>query len=66
MNEGGWFWQRYTQRPVSGETGLFGRDGTKLWSANLGGTCHAPPVTADGMLLVGCDDGKLYAFRGRR
>jgi outer membrane protein assembly factor BamB len=38
-------------------------DGTRRWSFQLGGTCHAPPVAADGLLLVGCDDGHLYAFR---
>jgi outer membrane protein assembly factor BamB len=35
----------------------------QLWSAKLGGTCHATPVAADGHLIVGCDDGFLYAFR---
>ena len=34
-------------------------------TAELGGTCHASPVAADGHLVVGCDDGKLYAFRGK-
>jgi outer membrane protein assembly factor BamB len=34
-----------------------------VWSATLGGTCHSSPVAADGYLVVGCDDGKLYAFR---
>ncbi len=34
-----------------------------LWSAKLGSTCHATPVAADGILVVGCDDGKVYAFR---
>lgn len=33
------------------------------WAAKLGGTCHASPVASDGFLVVGCDDGKLYAFR---
>jgi outer membrane protein assembly factor BamB len=35
----------------------------QLWSAKLGGSCHATPVAADGHLVVGCDDGFLYAFR---
>ena len=38
-------------------------DGTQLWSYELGGPCHAHPVAADGLLVVGCDDGNLYAFR---
>jgi outer membrane protein assembly factor BamB len=37
----------------------------QLWSAKLGGTCHATPAAADGLLVIGCDDGKLYAFRGK-
>jgi len=38
-------------------------DGTRLWSYDLGSPCHATPVAADGLLVVGCDDGNLYAFR---
>lgn len=34
-----------------------------VWSAQLGGTCHSSPIVADGHIVVGCDDGKLYAFR---
>jgi outer membrane protein assembly factor BamB len=48
---------------ISGEITLTALDGKKLWSTKLGGTCHAPPAAADGVLLVGCDDGNLYAFR---
>ncbi len=48
---------------ISGEVVLTAPDGRKLWSAKLGGSCHAPPVAADGMLVVGCDDGNVYAFR---
>src|SRR5262249_54535596 len=38
-------------------------DGTRRSTYQLGGTCHATPVAADGFLIVGCDDGHLYAFR---
>jgi outer membrane protein assembly factor BamB len=38
-------------------------DGTQLWSFQMAGTCHATPVAAAGTLLVGCDDGRLYAFQ---
>jgi outer membrane protein assembly factor BamB len=48
---------------LAGEVILSALDGKKLWSAKLGGTCHAPPVAADGVLVVGCDDGNVYAFR---
>jgi outer membrane protein assembly factor BamB len=34
-----------------------------VWNTAMGGTCHSSPVAADGFLVVGCDDGKLYAFR---
>jgi outer membrane protein assembly factor BamB len=34
-----------------------------VWSAKLGSTCHSSPIFADGHLLIGCDDGRLYAFR---
>jgi outer membrane protein assembly factor BamB len=40
-------------------------DGKPLWSFALGGTCHAAPVAAAGLLVVGCDDGSVYAFRGK-
>jgi outer membrane protein assembly factor BamB len=34
-----------------------------VWSTQLGDTCHGSPSFADGYLLIGCDNGKLYAFR---
>jgi outer membrane protein assembly factor BamB len=48
---------------IAGEVILTALNGKTLWSAKLGGTCHAPPVAADGTLVVGCDDGNVYAFR---
>ncbi len=50
---------------VSGKLCLTEPDGKERWSYPLGGTCHATPVTADNHLLVGCDDGYLYAFRAK-
>jgi outer membrane protein assembly factor BamB len=38
-------------------------DGRPLWSFELGGPSHAPPVAAGRLLVVGCDDGFLYGFR---
>lgn len=40
-------------------------DGKERWIYQLGGTCHATPVAADGYLVVGCDDGHVYAFRSQ-
>lgn len=48
---------------VAGRLCLTGPDGKERWGFDLGGTCHATPVAADGHLVVGCDDGRLYAFR---
>src|SRR5262249_32892130 len=48
---------------VKGKLYLTEPDGKVRWSFDLGGTCHATPVAADGFLVVGCDDGHLYAFR---
>lgn len=50
---------------VSGMVFLTESNGKVLWSYQLGGTCHATPVAADGHLVVGCDDGYLYAFRAK-
>jgi outer membrane protein assembly factor BamB len=48
---------------LQGEVILTGLDGTQLWKYELGGPSHAPPAATDGLLVVGCDDGNLYAFR---
>jgi outer membrane protein assembly factor BamB len=48
---------------VSGKLTLTDADGKERWSTQLGDTCHATPVAADGYLMVGCDDGWLYAYR---
>lgn len=40
-------------------------DGTRLWTADLGGTCHSAPAAILGLLVVGCDDGCVYGFRSQ-
>lgn len=50
---------------VSGKVCLTEPDGKERWAFQLASTCHATPVTADGYLVVGCDDGHLYAFRAK-
>ena len=49
---------------LHGEVILTDLDGRRLWNYALGGPSHAPPAAATGLLVVGCDDGTLYAFRG--
>ena len=51
---------------LHGQVVLTTLDGRPLWSYELGGSSHAPPVTAGGLLVVGCDDGYVYAFRAVR
>ena len=50
---------------VTGNVYLTDADGKERWTFQLGGSCHATPVAADGYLVVGCDDGNLYAFRSK-
>lgn len=50
---------------VSGKVCLTEPDGKERWSYQLGGSCHGTPVAAAGVLIVGCDDGYVYAFRER-
>lgn len=51
---------------AAGKVAITDLDGTKRWTFQLGGTSHASPVAADGVLIVGCDDGHLYAFREKK
>jgi len=51
---------------LQGKVILTRLDGTRLWNHQLAAPCHAPPVAADGLLVVGCDDGNLYAFQERQ
>ena len=48
---------------LQGKVMLTDLDGSLLWSYELGGPSHAAPAAASGLLVVGCDDGALYAFR---
>lgn len=48
---------------LEGKIALTDLDGKPLWSHELGSPCHADPVAAGGLLVAGCDDGHLYAFR---
>lgn len=51
---------------LAGEVVLTDLNGVQVWKHRLGGPSHAPPIAAGGLLVVGCDDGNLYAFRERR
>ena len=37
-------------------------DGGKVWSYEIGRPVTSSPAVAKGMVVVGCDDGYLYAF----
>jgi outer membrane protein assembly factor BamB len=47
-----------------GRLSLTDLEGTRLASVPLGGKCHSAPVAADGLIVLGCDDGRVVAFRG--
>ena len=47
----------------AGEITLSDPDGSMIWSAELGATCHASPGVGCGLLVVGDDTGKVHAFR---
>ena len=40
--------------------------GKKLWSYDLGKELTASPAVADGLVIIGCEDGALYAFGPKR
>lgn len=48
---------------LGGEIVLTDLTGKRLWSHPLGASSHSPPAAAGGLLVVGCDDGFVYAFR---
>ena len=50
---------------LDGNVVVTDRDGERLWQHKLGGPSHASPAFAGGLVVVGCDDGNLYAFRER-
>lgn len=50
---------------LHGKVILTDLDGRPLWSHDLGAPSHAPPVAVNGLLVVGCDDGYVYAFRSK-
>ena len=41
-------------------------DGRKLWSYDLGQAVASGPAVVDGKIIVGCDDGFVYAFGAKR
>ena len=36
--------------------------GKKLWSYDLGKELTASPAVAEGLVVIGCEDGVVYAF----
>jgi outer membrane protein assembly factor BamB len=41
-------------------------DGKLLWSYEIGAAIKTAPAVLRGMILLGADDGCVYAFRGKR
>src|SRR3954471_8958654 len=39
------------------------REGGVLWTGTTGGPVHSSPTVSNGVVYVGSDDGKLYAFQ---
>jgi len=37
-------------------------DGTEVWSYEIGQPITSSPAIADGMIIIGCDNGYVYAF----
>jgi len=37
-------------------------DGSELWSYEIGRSLFSSPAVADGVILIGSNDGSLYAF----
>jgi outer membrane protein assembly factor BamB len=38
-------------------------DGDLVWSYETGQAIASSPAVADGMVVVGCSDGKVYGFK---
>jgi outer membrane protein assembly factor BamB len=41
---------------------LDAKTGAKLWSYNVGDYLDSSPTVANGMVYIGCNNGKVYAF----
>ena len=45
-----------------GIVSAYSKDGNKLWSFTAGDAVYSSPVFAEGKIIFGCNDGKLYAL----
>jgi outer membrane protein assembly factor BamB len=41
-------------------------DGGSVWTYDIGQSLFSSPAVADGLILIGCNDGRLYAFGAPR
>ena len=40
--------------------------GKELWSYDIGESIRSSPAISGGRLVIGCDDGKVYAFSAKK
>jgi outer membrane protein assembly factor BamB len=40
-------------------------DGNEIWSTDIGEGLTGSPAVANGMIVIGCEDGCVYAFAGQ-
>ena len=41
-------------------------DGKRIWSYEVGQGITSSPAVASGMIVIGCDDGRIYSFGVKR
>jgi outer membrane protein assembly factor BamB len=53
----------------SGDGNIYAVDvntGKELWSYDIGESIRSSPAISGGRLVIGCDDGKVYAFSAKK
>jgi len=55
-------WVVYVGSLVDNVYALNAKTGAKVWSYRTGSSVNSSPAVANGVVYVGSDDGKVYAF----